>query len=221
MSPPDRPYRDRTDAGRRLSGHLSHLSGRNDVVVLALPRGGIPVGVAVAEALGFPFDIFLVRKLGVPGQPELAAGAIAADGTVVMNDDIIAHTHTSPHELEAVIARETTELARREGAYREGRPALAVAGKTVVVVDDGVATGATMRAALSTLRRLGAATLIVAVPVGPGEVATDFPDADSVICPVTPHPFRGVGGAYDDFTQLTDRGVQSILAGWYPPAGNP
>ncbi|AFA73506.1 phosphoribosyl transferase [Gordonia polyisoprenivorans VH2] len=206
-----RPYRDRTDAGRRLCASLSHLRGRTGLVVLALPRGGVPVGLPVAADLGCPFDICLVRKLGVPGQPELAAGAIAADSTIVTNDEIIARTHTTSRDLDAVIAKETKELGRRERVYRGGAPMVDVAGRTVVLVDDGVATGATMRAALSTLRRQGAAELIVAVPVGPEGVARDFPEADVVICPMTPQHFRGVGGAYDDFAQLTDEQVCAML----------
>ncbi|WHU49382.1 phosphoribosyltransferase family protein [Gordonia sp. L191] len=207
----DRPYRDRADAGRRLCASLSHLRGRAGLVVLALPRGGILVGLPVAADLGCPFDICLVRKLGVPGQPELAAGAIAADGTIVTNGEIIARTHTTERDLDAVIATETEELNRRERVYRGGAPMLDVAGGTVVLVDDGVATGATMRAALSTLRRQGAAELIVAVPVGPEGVDRDFPEADVVICPMTPQHFRGVGGAYDDFAQLTDEQVCAML----------
>ena len=215
-----RPYRDRTHAGRVLAARLEHLREREDVLVVALPRGGVPVAAPIVAALHAPLEVLLVRKLGVPGRPELAAGAIAAGGLVVTNDDIIAATHTTPAHLDAVIAAERAELRRRERAYGVdsgaassgvGSIGVDVTGATVVVVDDGVATGATMRAALEVIRAGGARRSVVAVPVGPVDVAALFPAADDVICVCRPPDFRGVGAAYEDFTQLTDAEVRGAL----------
>ena len=208
-----RTYRDRVHAGRTMAEHLDAYRDRDDVVVLALPRGGVPVAAQVAEYLDVPMDVFLVRKLGVPAQPELAAGAISSDGAVVINDDVVRGTGMTPDDLDAVTARERRELGRREEAYRGERPMVEVRDKTVIVVDDGIATGATMRAAVRALRKLGAAAMVVAVPVGPPGVHDDLADdADHVICPSTPRSFGGVGSAYDHFEQLADDEVRSTLA---------
>lgn len=206
-------FRDRDEAGRFLAEHLVDYAGRDDVTVLALPRGGVPVAVPVARRLGAPLDVFLVRKLGVPGRPELAAGAIADGGATVFNPDVIAAARISQADLDAVAETERRELDRRSAAYRAGRPQLEVAGRTVIVVDDGVATGATMKVAVRALRDLGAARIVVAVPVGPPEVHRRFGEADEVVCPLTPTYFPGVGGAYRDFRQLSDDDVRRALGG--------
>ena len=208
---PRSTYANRVHAGRMLARRLDHLRGLPDVLVLALPRGGVDVAVPVADYVGAPLDLLVVRKLGVPGQPELAAGAITGDGQLVTNPDVVRATGTTDEQLAEVAAAETRELARREAVYRAGRPPLEVAGKTVVLVDDGVATGATARAGLLALRSRGAARIVVAVPVGPGDVAELFPDADEVVCPSRPPYFTGVGAAYDDFAQLTDEHVQQVM----------
>ncbi|MFT4125608.1 MAG: phosphoribosyltransferase family protein [Gordonia sp. (in: high G+C Gram-positive bacteria)] len=207
-----RRFADRADAGRLLARRLGRYRGRDDVVVLGLPRGGVPVAAPIAASLPALLDVFVVRKLGVPRQPELAAGAIAG-GVIVTNDDVIAAAGMTRADLDAVIGRERRELARREIAYRQGCPPLPVAGRTVIVVDDGVATGATMRVALRALRSQGVARLVVAVPVGPVGVAEQLTPADEVICLATPRRFRGVGGAYHDFAQCTDDEVRAALGG--------
>jgi len=205
-------YRDRHDAGRRLAEKLQHYAGRPDLLVLALPRGGVPVGFEVAQALGAPLDIFLVRKLGVPGHEELAMGAIASGGVRVVNEDVVRRLGVPDIWLEEAADREARELARREEAYRDGRPAPDASGKTVVLVDDGLATGSTMRAAVAALRRLGPARVVVAVPLGAAETCAEFRDeADEVICAEEPEPFYAVGSWYDDFTQTTDDEVRDLL----------
>lgn len=204
-------YRDRTHAGRMLAHHLGAYRGRDDVLVIALPRGGVPVAVPIAAFLHADLDIMLVRKLGTPEHPELAAGAIADSGGAVRNEEVIRSAGITEDRLLGIMEREREELRRRDVAYRSGRSPAPVAGRSVIVVDDGVATGATMRVALQALRRGGAASVVVATPVGPPEIGRMFPEADAVICPVTPRFFVGVGGAYDDFRQLTDAEVRAAL----------
>lgn len=207
-------FRDRRHAGQVLAGRLVRYAGRDDVIVLALPRGGVPVGFEVARALGAPLDVFLVRKLGVPGHEELAMGAIASGGVRLLNQDVVRHLlGVGPGEIEAVAAREQAELQRRERAYRGDRPQPPVAGQTVILVDDGMATGASMRAAAMALRRQGPARLVVAVPVGAPETCEAFRDeADEVVCAATPERFAGVGQWYLDFEQTDDDEVQRLLA---------
>ena len=206
-------FRDRAEAGRVLADALGHLAGRDDVVVLALPRGGVPVAHEVARALGAPLDVFLARKLGVPGQSELAMGAVASGGVRVLHQAVIDALSIAPQAIEEVAAREGAELARREQAYRAGRPPLAVAGRTVVVVDDGLATGATMRAAVTALRAQRAGRIVVAVPVGPRETCEELAgEADEVVCVRMPHSFHAVGQWYDDFSPTTDDDIRALLA---------
>jgi predicted phosphoribosyltransferase len=206
-------FANRSAAGRELAARLTHYAGRADVVVLALPRGGVPVGYEVAEALGAPLDVFLVRKLGVPGREELAMGAIASGGVRVINDRVVGPLGIPDEVIEEVEAEESRELERREREYRGGRPPLDVGGKIVILVDDGLATGSTMRAAVVALRRLGPARVVVAVPVGAAETCAEFEhEADEAICAVEPEPFFGVGMWYEDFSQTTDDEVRELLA---------
>ena len=196
-----------------LADVLGHLAGRDDVVVLALPRGGVPVAAEVACALGAPLDVFLARKLGVPAQPELAMGAVASGGVRVLHQAVIDALSIAPQAIEEVAAREGAELARREHAYRTGRPPLEIAGRTVVVVDDGLATGATMRAAVTALRAQMAARIVVAVPVGPRETCEELAgEADEVVCVRMPRSFQAVGQWYDDFSPTTDDEIRALLA---------
>jgi len=208
-----KPFRDRAEAGRRLAEKLVEYAGRPDVLVLALPRGGVPVAFEVAQALKAPLDVFVVRKLGVPGHEELAMGAIASGGITVLNEDVIQVLHPRFRVIEAVAAREFQELGRRERAYRDDRPAIEVRGRTVILVDDGLATGSTMRAAVAALRRLSPARLIVAVPTAaPSTCAEIGREADECICCITPDPFHAVGIWYEDFSQTTDEEVHDLLA---------
>jgi len=205
-------FRDRTDAGRRLAAKLKQYAGRDDVIVLALPRGGVPVGAEVADALGAPLDVFLVRKLGVPGREELAMGAIASGGVHVLNPDVVDELRIPQNLIDAVAAEEGEELARREEVYRDGRPAPAVRGRTAILVDDGLATGASMKAAVAALRRLGPAKIVVAVPVGAAETCRELGQlADEVVCVESPDPFWAVGSWYVDFDQTTDDEVRELL----------
>lgn len=205
-------FRDRTDAGRRLAPRLSEWSDRGDVIVLALPRGGAPVAAEVARHLHAPLDVFLVRKLGVPGHEELAMGAIASGGIVVWNDGIVANLRLSPTRLDETIARERRELERRERVFRRGQPPHDLAGKAVILVDDGLATGSTMRAAIDAARQQQPRRLIVAVPVGAPDVCSAMARlADEVVCLITPRSFRAVGQWYDDFSEVSDDDVRSIL----------
>jgi predicted phosphoribosyltransferase len=205
-------YRDRYDAGRILASRLTAYADRADVLVLALPRGGVPVAHEIAQALHAPLDVFLVRKLGLPGHEELAMGAIASGGVRVLNDDVVCILQVPDDVIETVAAAEQQELERRERLYRGERPPLNVRGKTVILVDDGLATGASMRAAVAALRQMGPARIVVAVPVGSVETCAEMHDlADEVICGYTPEPFRAVGLWYEDFSQTTDAEVRELL----------
>ncbi len=207
-------FRDRRDAGQRLAELLSKYAHRSDVVVLALPRGGVPVAFEVARQLNAPLDIFLVRKLGVPGQEELAMGAIASGGTRVLNEDVVRYLQIPDEVIDVVAAEEQRELERQERAYREGRPALRVERQNVILIDDGLATGSTMRAAAAALRKQNPARIVVAVPVAPAETCADFrAEVDEVVCAATPEPFRGVGLWYEDFSQTSDAEVRALLRG--------
>lgn len=206
-------YHDRTEAGRRLARALREYAGRPDLLVLALPRGGVPVGAEIAQALQAPLDVFIVRKLGVPAHPELAMGAIASGGVRVIDRAVMEQFGVTEAELAAVAAVEGQELERRERLYREGRPSPDVAGRTVILVDDGLATGATMAAAATALRARQPASLIVAVPIAPPETCEAIRVlVDDIICPVTPEPFVAVGLWYDDFSETTDEEVRELLS---------
>lgn len=206
-------FRDRIDAGHQLAQALSAYRGRADVVVLALPRGGVPVGFEVARQLRAPLDIFLVRKLGVPGHEELAMGAVASGGTRVLNRDVVYELGIPDRVIEAVAVSELAELERRERLYRDDRPAPDVTGKTVVLVDDGLATGSTMRAAAAALRRRGPARLVIGVPVAARQICDELRgEADDLVCVITPEPFYAVGIWYEDFAQTTDDEVRDLLA---------
>jgi putative phosphoribosyl transferase len=207
-----RAYRDRTEAGRYLAERLADYAGRPDVLVLALPRGGVPVAFEVAEALDAPLDVFLVRKLGVPGHEELALGALASGGVRLLNDEVVRGLQIPPEVIEQVAAIERQELERREREYRGDRPAPDVRGKTVILIDDGLATGASMRAAVAALRQRYPARLVVAVPVAAPETCVEFRDeVNEVICARTPEPFYAVGLWYEDFAQTTDEEVRDLL----------
>ena len=205
-------YRDRFDAGETLAEKLREYAGRADVVVLALPRGGVPVGYEVARALAVPLDVFVVRKLGTPGQPELAMGAIASGGVRVLNRDVVEALGIPDWAIEEATQQEQTELERREVQYRGDRPALDVHGKTVILVDDGLATGSTMRAAAAALRKAGAARILVAVPVAARATCDQLrEEGNEVLCATTPEPFFAVGQWYKDFAQTTDEEVRELL----------
>ena len=206
------PFRDRVEAGEALAGHLSDYRNRDDVVVLALPRGGAPVAREVARALGVPFDVYVVRKLGVPGHEELAMGAIATGGVRQVNRDVVDALGIPANVIDAVAAREQIELERREQTYRGQRPPLSLKNKTVILVDDGLATGSTMRAAVMAVRQQQPARVIVAVPVGAVSTCADLAtEADDVVCVRTPEPFVAVGLWYRDFTPTTDHEVRALL----------
>lgn len=206
-------FRDRTEAGRLLAKRLAGYAGRPDVLVLALPRGGVPVGYEVARALAAPLDVFVVRKLGVPGHEELAMGAIASGGVLVLNDEVVQALRIPDRVIEVVAAHELRELKRRERVYRGNRPAPVVRGRTVVLVDDGLATGSTTRAAVAALRRHGPDRIIVAVPTAAPSTCEEFRhEADECVCDITPDPFYAVGVWYEDFSQTTDDEVRDLLA---------
>ena len=206
------PYTDRIEAGRKLAEKLQRYRNRSDVFVLGLPRGGVPVAFEVAQALHAPLDVFIVRKLGVPGHEELAMGAIASGGVRVLNDDVMRILPIPERVVEAVTERETRELERREELYRGDRPPPDVHGRTAILVDDGLATGSTMRAAVKALRQLGPARIVVAVPVGAAETCLEFQqEADEAICAITPEPFYAVGHWYADFEQTSDEEVHALL----------
>src|SRR5881397_758505 len=208
----ERVFENRAEAGRQLAEKLDKYAGRADVIVLGLPRGGVPVAFEVAQRLGAPLDVFIVRKLGVPGFEELAAGAIASGGVRVLNEEV---TRAIPHAhemIEAVTVRETAELERREQIYREGRPSPELRDRVVILVDDGLATGATMRAAVKALRQRGVAQIVVAVPVGPPDTCREIEqEADETICLSTPPFFQAVGQYYEDFSQTSDEDVRELL----------
>lgn len=207
-----RPFQDRTDGGRLLATELSEYANRPDVIVLALPRGGVPVGFEVARALDAPLDVFIVRKLGAPGHRELAMGALASGGVRVINDDVVDAYQIAPEVIDEVTAEEQHELERRERLYRGRRPPVRVAGQTVIVVDDGLATGSTMRAAVAALRKMNPARIIVAVPTAAPQTCAEFRElADDCICVITPDPFYAVGLWYNDFSQTTDEEVCELL----------
>lgn len=206
------PIQDRTAAGRALARALGEYAGRGDLVVLALPRGGVPVASEVAAALAAPLDLMLVRKLGVPGQPELAMGAIASGGIRVLNPDVVHGLGIADAVIVRVAESEHRELERREQAYRGRRPRPVVTRCCVVLVDDGLATGATMRAAVAALRPQNPARIVVAAPVAPPDTATVLRDvADDVVCLATPEPFYAIGQWYRDFAQVTDDEVRMLL----------
>jgi predicted phosphoribosyltransferase len=208
----ERLFQDRRDAGRLLAGRLQHYAHDPDVLVLALPRGGVPVGYEVAAALHAPLDVFLVRKLGVPGHEELAMGAIASGGVLVLNDEVVGGLRIPPEDIQRVAEREGRELLRRERAYREGRPPPEVEGKVAILVDDGLATGSSMRAAIAALRQLRPARIVVAVPAAPDSTCRELAaEVDEMMCATTPAPFLAVGQAYWDFTQTTDDEVHALL----------
>jgi putative phosphoribosyl transferase len=206
-------FHDRTEAGQILADKLASYANRPDVLVLALPRGGVPVGHEVAQALHAPLDVFLVRKLGLPGQEELAMGAIASGGTRVLNEEVVSKLDIPEEVIDAVAAEEQQELNRREHDYRAGRPPPDVRGRTIILVDDGLATGSTMRAAVAALRQQGPARIVVAVPVGAPETCAELQhEADEVVCAETPEPFYAVGAWYKNFSQTTDEEVRELLA---------
>ena len=205
-------YRNRSEAGKYLAAQLVHYADRDDVLVLALPRGGVPVAFEVAQALGAPLDVFLVRKLGVPGHEELAMGAIATGGVRVLNDDVVEYLLIPDSVIDSVAADELRELKRRERAYRGSRPEPDVRGKTVILVDDGLATGSTMRAAAAALRQQNPARIVVAVPVSAPDTCDEYRmGVDEIICAALPQRFLGVGRWYQDFSQTTDEEVRTLL----------
>jgi len=208
----ERAFPNRAEAGRLLAEKLENYVGRSDVVVLGLPRGGVPVAYEVAQRLGAPLDVFVVRKLGVPGFEELAAGAIASGGVRVLNEDVVRALPNADQLIESVTERETVELERREQIYRDGRPAPELRDRVVILVDDGLATGATMRAAVAALRQRGVAKIVVAAPVGAPDTCRELEqEADETICAITPEFFQAVGQYYEDFSQTSDEEVRELL----------
>lgn len=206
------PFRDRTQAGQHLSRKLDAYTDGGDVIVLALPRGGVPVGYEVAKALHVPFDAFLVRKLGAPGQEELAMGAIAMGGIRVINDEVVRLLHIQPRDIDSAAAKEAHELARRSRLYRGTRPPPDVKGNIVILVDDGLATGSSMRAAVAALRLQAPKRIVVAVPVAALQTFREFSsEVDEVVCCHTPEPFYSVGFWYEDFSQALDNEIRELL----------
>ncbi|MBB5233360.1 phosphoribosyltransferase [Deinococcus budaensis] len=219
---PQPPFLHRQDAGQQLAARLASLHDWPDTTVLALPRGGVPVASEVAAVLGAPLDVFVVRKLGLPGHEEVAMGAVASGGVRVLNDDLVRRAGVTPEALAAVEIRERAELARRERVYREGRTPAPVAGRTALLVDDGVATGATLRAGVTALRALSPARVVVAVPVAPPNACRTLRTlADGVVCLLTPPDFRAVGQFYRDFAQTSDGEVRDLLARHARPQESP
>ncbi|MDX2120550.1 MAG: phosphoribosyltransferase [Gemmatimonadota bacterium] len=216
------PFMNRGDAGQQLSQRMGQFAGRADVIVLALPRGGVPVAAEIARALAIPLDVFLVRKLGLPGQEELAMGAVASGGVRALNTDITRALGVTDAMIDQVTAREVEELARRERVYRGGRLYPSLRGKTVLLVDDGVATGATMLVAVRAIRTLGPFAIIAAAPVMSKSAYTALlREADACITVATPEPFHGVGEWYRDFDQTSDAEVLEWLGRYGPPAEHP
>jgi len=208
----ERAFPNRAEAGRLLAEKLEKYADRNDVIVLGLPRGGVPVAYEVAKSLRAPLDVFIVRKLGVPGFEELAAGAIASGGVRVLNEDVLRALPNADEIIESVTAKETAELERREKSYRDDRPAPELRDRVVILVDDGLATGATMHAAVKALRQRDVAKIVVAVPVGPPDTCREFEDeADETICATAPEFFQAVGQYYEDFSQTSDEEVRDLL----------
>lgn len=206
-------FRDRREAGKVLARALTAYAGRDDVIVLALPRGGVPVAYEVATALHAPLDIFTVRKLGVPGQPELAMGAVASGGVALIDPRLIQSLRIADEDIAATVERETAELHRREETYRAGRPMLELRGKTLLLIDDGVATGASMRAAIESLRTQQPKRIVVGVPVGAPDTCEHLRRAaDDVVCVLLPSDLVAVGAHYEDFQQTTDEEVRELLA---------
>ena len=206
-------FADRVEAGRQLAQKLTDYRDREGVIVLALPRGGVPVAYEVAKELNLPLDVFIVRKLGVPGWQELAMGAIASGGIRVVNEEVVRRLPHAQQLLDAAAARETAEMERREREYRDGRPPLQLRGCTVILVDDGLATGSTMRAAVQALRQRDVAKIVVAVPVGSPETCAELEEeAGEIVCAVTPESFYAVGQFYEDFLQTSDEEVRELLA---------
>lgn len=217
-------FHDRADAGRYLATLLGAYARRRDVIVLALPRGGVPVAFEVAQALDAPLDVFLVRKLGMPGHEEFAIGAIASGGVRVVDEEVVRGYGVSEAQLDAITQGEERELARRERMYRGDRPFPDLRGRTVILVDDGLATGASMRAAVAALRHEHPASIVVAVPVAPVETCEALShDVDAVVCAETPEPFQAVGLWYEEFSQTTDEEVRELLerAGHAMPGATP
>ncbi|OIQ85349.1 putative phosphoribosyl transferasec [mine drainage metagenome] len=209
----DDRFQDRFAAGRKLAQALQAYAGRHDVLVLAVPRGGVPVGYEVAKALGAELDVLIARKLGLPRHPELAMGAIASGDALYLNPDVIAMSGVSRQEIEAVLADERIELQRRETQYRGARPPVRIDGRVVIVVDDGIATGASMRAAVMALRSQHPDRIVVAVPVAPPDAKQRLGDiADDFVCVLSPEPFYAVGQFYDTFDQTSDEEVRRLLA---------
>jgi putative phosphoribosyl transferase len=210
-----RRFRDRTEAGRLLAEQLKEYANRSDVLTLALPRGGVPVGYEIARALNAPLDVLIVRKLGAPGQEELAMGAIASGGVRIMNEDALPFLSLTEEEIERIVAREESELERREKLYRGDCPAPDAHGKIVILVDDGIATGASMRSAVEAIKQQQPAKLIVAAPVAARSTCDEFnreADHETCVCLETPEPFFAVGLWYEDFAQTTDDEVRELLA---------
>lgn len=206
-------FRDRREAGQMLAAQLAAYMDRTDVLVLALPRGGVPVGFEIASALHVPLDVLVVRKLGVPGEEELAMGALAGGGIRVLNRDVVRYLHISDEVIDTAATREQQELERRERLYRGERPAYAIHGRTVILVDDGMATGATMRAAIAVARQQQPAHIVVAIPTAAPSTCDELTaDGIEVVCLIKPEPFYGVGFWYEDFPQLSDEAVRAILA---------
>jgi predicted phosphoribosyltransferase len=207
-----RPFRDRVDAGQALAGHLRKYGDRSDVLVLALPRGGVPVAYEVARALGAPLDVFIVRKLGVPGHEEYAMGAVASGGVRVVNREVVRTLGLSDTDIERVAARETAELERRERLYRGSRAEPDLGGRTVILVDDGLATGSTMKAAVKALAARNPAAIVVAVPIAAADTCRELArEVSEVVCAVTPEPFHAVGLWYENFAQTSDAEVHELL----------
>jgi predicted phosphoribosyltransferase len=222
MATPDR-FKDRNHAGKLLAQQLAAYANRPDVLVLALPRGGVPVGYAISRALGVELDVMLVRKLGMPGQEEYAMGAVGAGGVRVIQSGLVEAGLVTPEQIDAASARELAEIARRDRLYRAGRPPPALAGRCVILVDDGIATGATLRAAIEVVRQSKVARLVVAAPVGPRESVADLtPLVDEMVCLATPFGFHAVSQWYRHFDQTGDEEVQDLLAlAWRQQAAPP